>query len=37
MSLNEKLADLVHEIEEDKRPLAWSLGRTGVGPTAIPG
>jgi hypothetical protein len=47
MSLNEKLADIVHEIEEGKRPLAWenlselgalarSLGRTGPEPIAIP-
>ena len=41
MSLNEKLADLIHEIEQGKRPLQWanldelgelarSLGRTGA-------
>lgn len=47
MTLNEKLADLVHEIEEGKRPQSWenldelgalarSLGRTGPEPVAIP-
>jgi 2-dehydropantoate 2-reductase len=45
MTLNEKLADLIHEIEEGKRPQSWanldelgalarSLGRTG--PAASP-
>jgi 2-dehydropantoate 2-reductase len=43
MTLNEKLADLVHEIEQDKRPQSWAnldelgararaLGRTGEMP-----
>jgi 2-dehydropantoate 2-reductase len=48
MSLNERLADLIHEIEAGKRPQSWanldelgalarSLGRTGPEPIAIPG
>jgi len=47
MSLNEKLADLIHEIEDGTRPLAWqnldelgalarALGRTGEEAVPIP-
>jgi 2-dehydropantoate 2-reductase len=47
MSLNEKLADLIHEIEEGNRPQSWenlaelgvlarALGRTGEETIAVP-
>jgi hypothetical protein len=47
MSLNEKLADLIHEIEDGKRTQSWenldelgdlarALGRTGPEPISIP-